>query len=89
MVQSKVRKEHRFVFYNWTRCERDKKMEIEKLAGSLEAMHKEAADGPWKERDHRVRFHNSKTHVHECNFDIGDYVLRSVVHRGSSKLAVR
>jgi len=63
---------------------------IEALMSAVCSMHKDVAGRANKAREDRVRRHNAKTNVRECNFDQGDFVLKGVLLREKGpKLSLR
>jgi len=58
---------------------------IQDMHTSIDDMHKEISGPTSKSRKRSIDSHNRKTNVRECNFDVGDFILRGL----SKKNAVR
>lgn len=51
--------------------------QVNTLMDAMDNMHRDIADKTGKARAKQIQKHNIRTHVKPCNFDVGDYVLRS------------
>ena len=61
------------------------KQNISSLLSALDQMHKEVSIRSSKKRQAAVESHNRKTNIRPINFSEGDYVLRGIVQRESSR----
>lgn len=63
-------------------------MKLNDLIAALDDMHREVSYETSKARSRRKLSHNKKTNAKECNFSVGDFVLRGTVQRYESKSAI-
>lgn len=52
-------------------------IEVEKVSSALDDMHKKAHSISSQARRKRIKLHNSRTNVHQVNFEEGDFVMKS------------
>lgn len=50
-------------------------MRIEQLSEAIDNIHKSVSVRRTRRRDDAIRKHNSKTHIQEVNFEVGDFVM--------------
>lgn len=63
---------------------------IEVTLHALEGIHKGIAGLTSKSRERKIKSHNARTHVRECNFEVGDFVLRGFSQKKKkNKLSLR